>query len=287
MKPDPRQLACVMAIVAVAAGAASAASPTLERIRQSSTIALGYRDASPPFSFRDREGRVLGYSVDLCTRAAAALQKQLGLKELRIEWTALDAANRFDAVAAGRVDAECGTSTITLTRMEKVDFTVPIYVDGGAVLVRARAKLNRLADLKGRKVAVIPGTTSEQALVAALNAVDARAILTPVKDGAAGLAALVDGSVDAYAGDRILLSSLRQRSKAPQDLAFVAGDFSYEPYAIAVRRDDPDFRLALNRGLVALYKSGDIDGVFQRWFAGLGKPGPLLHSMFYLNALPD
>jgi ABC-type amino acid transport substrate-binding protein len=116
---------------------------------------------------------------------------------------------------------------------------------------------------------------------------DARVILAPVKDGAAGLEELSAGRVDAYAGDRIVLSNLRLRARNPREFDFIPGDFSFEPYAIAVRRDDPDFRLAFNRGLVAMYKNGDIDTVFLRWFSGLGKPGALLHSMFYLNRLPD
>jgi ABC-type amino acid transport substrate-binding protein len=289
MTPALRPFRFVAALcLLVAAGVAVAGSPTLERIRQSGTIVLGYRDGAAPFSFRDRDGRVLGYSVEMCARAAAHIQKQLGLAQLKIEWTPLDAANRLDAVAAGRVDAECGTTTITLTRMEQVDFSVPIYVDGGAIMVRKRARLNRLADLKGRKVAVIAGTTTEQAVVTALNAADARgAVLVPVKDGAAGLAELLSGRVDGYASDRIVLTSLRERAPVPRDLEFIAGDISYEPYAIVVRRDDPDFRLALNRGLVAMYKNGDIDIVFQRWFSSLGKPGTLLNSMFYLNSLPE
>ena len=282
-----RPILLAAALCALLAATAQAASPTLERIRETGVLVLGYREGAAPFSFRDGAGRVLGYSVELCTRAATTIQKQLGLQQLRIEWTPLDAANRLDAVAAGRVDAECGTTTITLGRMELVDFTVPIYVDGGAVLVRTKARLRKLADLRGRRVAVIAGTTTEHALLDAFNALDARVVLVPVKDGAAGLAELAAGRVDGYAGDRIVLTNLRQRVTNPKDLELLAGDFSFEPYAIAVRRDDPDFRLALNRGLVAMYKNGDIDAVFQRWFAQLGRPGPLLHSMFYLNALPD
>jgi ABC-type amino acid transport substrate-binding protein len=267
--------------------AAEAASPTLDRIRQAGAITFGYREGAPPFSYRDREGRVLGYSVELCVRVAAAVQKALGLPELKVEWLPVDATNRLEAVTSGKVDAVCGTTTITLSRMESVDFSLPIFVDGGGVLVRSKSKLARLADLKGRKIAVIAGTTTEYALVDGLNALGVQAVLVPVRTGAEGVALLAQAKVDGYAGDRVVLADLRLRSRAPGALTFVAGDFSYEPYGIALRRDDPDFRLAVNRTLANLYRSGDIDAVFQRWLGALGQPGPLLHAMFYLGALPE
>ena len=275
------------ALVIALASPAWSASPTLERIRNSGTIQLAYRDGAAPFSFKDRDGKVRGYSVELCERAADAIGKALKLPPLKIAWKAVEANTRLDAVAKGEVDIECGTTTITLARMEKVDFSVPIFVDGGSVLVRANAKLTRLADLKNRRVAVIPGTTTEQALVAHLSALDAPATLVPVKDGADGLAQLLAGKVDGYASDRVVLTQLRQRAPKVDSLAFVDSDFSYEPYALVVRRDDPDFRLAVNRALVGVYKSGEIDGIFQRWFAAFGRPGPLLHAMFYMQRLPE
>jgi ABC-type amino acid transport substrate-binding protein len=275
-----------MACIGVAQGAA-AASPTLERIKQTGSIVFSYRNGAPPFSFKDREGRVRGYSIDLCVRVAAAIQKALAIPELKIDWVSHEASTRLEAVASGKVDADCGTTTITLSRMQTVDFSVPIFVDGGGVLVAARSKLARLANLKGKRIAVIGGTTTEQALVGALNAIDASAVLVPVTNGAEGMALLTEGKVDGYAGDRTVLANLRLRARNPGALAFVAGDFSYEPYGLALRRDDPDFKLAVNRALVNLYRTGDIDGIFQRWLGALGKPGTLLHAMFYLSTLPE
>ena len=115
----------------------------------------------------------------------------------------------------------------------------------------------------------------------------AKCELVPVADAAAGLAQLASGKVDGYAGDRIVLVSLRAGSADPAKLAVLDSDFSFEPYALVVRRDDPDFRLAVNRALVEIYRSGDIDDIFFRWSGALGRPGPLLHSMFYLNTLPE
>jgi ABC-type amino acid transport substrate-binding protein len=284
-----RSLAVVVAAVAgLAVAPVDAASPTLERIRTAGTIRLAYREGAGPFSFKDRDGTVRGYSVELCGEVAKSIQAALALPSLKVDWVAVDAAERLDAVASGRADVECGTTTITLSRMEKVDFSVPIFVDGGAVLVKAPAdKTVRLADLKGRRVAVIAGTTTEAALRKALDVIEAPATIVPVKTGEEGVAALVAGKVDGYAGDRVVLAGFKVRDPKARDLAFVENDFSFEPYALVVRRDDPDFRLAVNRALVGLYRSGGIDAIFLRWLGPLGRPGPLLHSMFYLNTLPE
>jgi len=280
-------LALGIAGAGLAPGIAAAASPTLDRIKETGVIKFGYRDNAVPFSYKDREGRIRGYSVELCLLVAGAIQKELALPELKIEWLPVEASNRLDYVTSGKVDAVCGTTTITLSRMKTVDFSLPIYVDGGSVLVRAKSKLARLADLKDKRIAVISGTTTEEELVRGLNAIAAPAVLVPVKTGAEGMAMLTKGAVDAYAADRVVLAYLKLRAPDPKAYTFVIGDFSFEPFGLPMRRDDPDFRLAVNRALANIYRTGDIDGIFQRWLGALGIPGPLLHSMFYLNALPE
>src|SRR5262249_11526014 len=138
-----------------------------------------------------------------------------------------------------------------------------------------------------RRVAVIAGTTTEHALVAAMNLQNAAATLVPVKNGAEGVALLSSGKVDAYAGDRVVLAGFKLRDNEGKSLELFDSDYSYEPDALVVRRDDPDFRLAVNRALAELYKRGGIDQVYQRWLAPLGPAGPLLNAMYYLNAIPD
>lgn len=262
------------------------ASPTLERIRKSGRITFAYRDGARPFSFRER-GQVRGYSAELCLRIAAQVQKRLGLSDLKIEWAAASAPASIDLVADGKVDAACGTATMTLGRMQRVDFSLPIYIDGGTVLVRADAKLAGLADFNGRKVAVTSGTTTEKALRQRLKAAGATATVVTVSDGAAGMALLAKGEVAGYAGDRTMLVALRAAAPDSADYALIAGDFSIEPYALVLPRNDPDFRLAVNAGLVDIFRSGEIDAIFQHWLAGLGEPSPLLHALIYLNTLPE
>ena len=281
--------ACAAAHLLLVVTLASAAepSPTLTRIKTDATIHLGYRSGAAPFSFKERDGRVRGYSAELFTHIATALQKRLGLPALKTEWVALDADTRLDAVASGRADIECGTTTMSLSRYEKVDFSLPIFIDGGSVMVQESSKIERFADLDGRTIAVIPGTTTDRGLKRQLGVIGAKATLVAVKDGAQGVRLLASGKVDAYAGDRIVLIGLRSTASEPEKLRLLETDFSYEPYALVVRRDDPDFRLAVNRALVEIYRSGEIDPIFHRWLGALGEPSPLLNAMFYLSTLPE
>jgi len=267
---------------------AAAASPTLDRIKATGTITFGYRDGAAPFSVRQRNGQVRGYSVELCEKVAAAVGKALGVPNLKVAWKAVDSETRIADVAAHTIDAECGTTTITLSRMERVDFSVPIFVDGASALVRGgRDAPTSIAGLAGKKIALMPSTTTEPALRKALSIAGVDATLVRVKDGAEGVAALLSGKVDAYASDRMLLAKLKIDDPKAGELAILDNDFSYEPYGIVVSRDDPDFRLLVNRTLIGMFKSGEIDPIFIRWLGPYGKPGPLLNAMFYLNSLPE
>jgi len=282
-----RLAAAALLCLAVGAAGAAQASPTLDRIKKDGVIRLGYRSGAAPFSFKERDGTVRGYSVELCTRIAEAVQKRLALPALKLEWLGLDADDRLDAVASGRIDIECGTTTISLSRYEKVDFSLPIFIDGGSVLVSDASKVERLADLDDKKIALIRGTTTDAALVRQFGAFGVKPQLVAVRDGAEGVRMLAQGKVDAFASDRILLIGLRSTAAEPEKLRLLDSDFSFEPYALVVRRDDADFRLVVNRALVELYKSGGIDPIFHRWLGGLGQPGPLLNAMFYLSTLPE
>jgi ABC-type amino acid transport substrate-binding protein len=282
------QLALVLLAAFALCGESGAASPTLDRIKASGTITFGYREGAAPFSARQRSGQVRGYSVELCEKIAAAVGRSLGIANLKVAWKPVDSETRIGDVVSRKIDAECGSTTITLSRMERVDFSVPIFVDGGSALVRAgRDAPQTVTALAGKRIAVMPSTTTETALRKALAVTGAGATIVPVKDGAEGVAALLAGRVDAYASDRMLLAQLKIDDPKGGELAFLENDFSYEPYAIVVPRDDADFRLLVNRTLISLYKSGEIDPIFIRWLSPYGSPGALLNAMFYLNAFPE
>lgn len=141
---------------------------TLKKIKASNTLTLGYRESAPPFSFPGPDRRPVGYSVDLCKHIASAVQKQLGLKDMKLNWVPVTAENRIDLVVQGKIDLECGTTTATLARQERVDFSLMTFVDGGSLLTNADLDLRGVGDLAGKRIAVIPGTTTEAALAIVL-----------------------------------------------------------------------------------------------------------------------
>jgi len=259
---------------------------TLKKIRDSKSIALGYRTDSPPFSFTGPDGQPAGYSVDLCKRVQASVERALNVGPIAIKWVQVTAANRFDQVISGAVDLECGNTTITLGRQERVDFSNMTFIDGGAVLVLEESKLGRLSDLAGKTVGVKPGTTTETSLKAALKdrLIDARVV--NVKDEAEARAALNEKRIDGYAADRIVLAGQVILTRSDVKYRLIQDDFSIEPYGLMMRRD-PAFRLAVNRAISQTYRSGAIKDIFDRWLAPLGKPGPLLSAMYYLNTTPE
>jgi ABC-type amino acid transport substrate-binding protein len=261
-------------------------SGTLNRIKESSTVNLGYRASAPPFSFPGPDGRPVGYSVDLCTHVAAAIQKQLGTN-LKLNWVPVTAENRIDMVAQNKVDLECSTTTASLSRQERVDFSVMTFVDGGSLLTRADSMLTGVSDLSGKRIAVIPGTTTETALAKFLKEQFVTVDFVRVKDHVQGLAAVDNGTVDAFASDRVALIGIAVTSENPSRYGLAHLLFSYEPYGLMMRRNDADFRLAVNRALAALYRSGDIAPIYQKWFGGLGKPTPAIQAMYLLNGLPE
>ena len=259
---------------------------TLKKIRDAKTITLGYGADSPPFSFTGADGQPTGYSVDLCKRVHTGVERALGAGPIAIKWVPVTAANRFDQVTSGAVDLECGVTTITLGRQERVDFSNMIFIDGGAVLTLAESKLARLSDLAGKTVGVKPGTTTETALKTALKdrLIDAR--IVSVKDDVEALAALNERRIDGYAADRIVLAGQVIRARSDIKYTLIQDDFSVEPYGLMMRRD-PAFRLVVNRAISQTYRSGAIAEIFDRWLAPLGKPGPLLSAMYYLNTIPE
>jgi len=260
---------------------------TLGKIKASGTLNIGYRESSPPFSFMGPDKRPVGYSIDLCMHVAGAIQKQLGLANLKLGWVPVTAENRIDMVVQGKVDLECSTTTASLSRQERVDFSLMTFVDGAGLLTTTAAKLRGSADLAGKRIAVIPGTTTEKALAEYLKAEFVTVETVRVKDHAQGLAALEQGQADAFASDRGILIGLAVTSKDPARFALPDLTFSYEPYALMMRRNDAAFRLTVNRALAALYRSGGVVPIYERWLGVFSKPSTPLQVMYLLNALPE
>ena len=260
---------------------------TLKKIKDSGTIVMGYREQSLPFAFRGDDGKPTGYSVDLCQRIATGIQQQLKLAKLDVKWVPVTPENRITSVVNGTIDLECGSTTASLSRQEQVDFSNMTFIDGGSLLVKLGANMSTLQDLSGKKIGVVPSTTTDGAIRAVLQKALVNAEIVPVTDHRGGLAALESGSIDAYASDRVILIGLAATAKDPGQFAIAEQYLSYEPYAFMLRRGDAPFRLAVNRVLASLYRSGEIIPIYARWFGKLGQPSKILVAMYALYALPE
>jgi ABC-type amino acid transport substrate-binding protein len=276
----------VLALFAAAAAQAQALDGRLKKIAQSKTITLGYRTDAMPFSFT--EGKVVdGFSVDLCKRVVASIERQLNVKSLQVKWVPVTTQSRFDAVAKGAVDMECGASTITLTRMKQVDFSSVIFVESTGLLVKAAAGLRSLSDMTGKKIAVVAGTSNERAVQAQLKRRLISATVAPYKSREEALAALEEGRADAFASDKLLLVGAATGAKDPKSFALLPEDLSIEPYGIVLPRGDSSLRLAVNTGLAQLYASGEIVEIFRRWFEAFGTPPGIILAAYALGAIPE
>ena len=239
---------------------------TLKKIKDSGTIAIGYREQSVPFSFRGNDGKPAGYSIDLCQRIVTGVQQQLKLPKLDVKWVAVTPETRIASVVTGTIDLECGSTTNSLSRQEQVDFSHMTFVDGGSLLVRATDKMAAFQDLSGKKIAVIPGTTTDTAVRAALQKAFVTAQIVPVKDHREGLTALEGGNVDAYASDRVILIGLAVTAKDPAQFAISGQYLSYEPYGLMLRKDDTAFKKVVDAAMTNIYKSGQINAIYGKWF---------------------
>jgi ABC-type amino acid transport substrate-binding protein len=190
-------------------------------------------------------------------------------------------------VEKGEADIECGTTSITLDRQEKVDFSNEIFIESGGVLVLADSGIQGLVSLSDKKVAVIPGTTTEKRLVKALERKHISARMVEIKDAQEGIKALDAKEVDAYAGDQLTLVGQMAQSKDLSRYAMLTQQFSIDPYGLALPRGDADFRLAVNRALAQVYRDGAIEQIFTGAFGPDAMPSEILKVVFLINAYPD
>lgn len=278
----------LLVAVALLSGAALAENPdTLAKIRAAKSIAVAFSADSLPFSFVGSDNQPAGYSIDLCKRVIAALGRATGVGDLKINWMVDTVPNRIALVASGKADMECANTTQSLARLQQVDFSNLIFVDGGGFLVRADSDVNGFGDLAGKSIAVTSGTTTQKRLEKVLKDRLINAKVVEVKDGVEGVAMLESKAVAAFASDKIKLVGLAAQAKDPKMFALLSEDLSFEPYAFMLPRNDSAFRLEVNRALTQVYLSGEIDPIFNKWLGPLGRPSGLLAAMYLLNAIPE
>jgi ABC-type amino acid transport substrate-binding protein len=274
-------------LLTATAAHAQALEGRLKRIAETKAIAIAYRADAVPFSFANDSKQPDGYSIELCKRIASSIGHQLGIHGLKINWVPVTVQSRFEAVSKGRADMECGSSTMTLTRMKEVDFSSIIFVESTGLLVKAAAGARSIQDLSGKKIAVVAGTTNERAINAQLKRRQLDVTVVALKSRDEALGALEDGSADAFASDKLLLFGAATKAKDPGSLRLLADQLSVEPYAIVLPRGDAAFRLAVNSGLARIYAGDEIAEIFRRWFGALGRPSAVVEAAYLLGAIPE
>jgi glutamate/aspartate transport system substrate-binding protein len=281
-------LASCAVLLAAAAGPAAGQEirPTLDKIKETGVIQLGNRASSRPFSFLGSDGRPTGFSVDLCVQVADAIKESLKLPGLKVAWVTVTPADRIGQLVKGNIDLECGSTTITFGRMEQVAFSHMISVDGGSLLATVDSGIGAVRDLAGKRVGVIPNTTTQKAIAAALAGASIQATVVPVAEHGEGLRGLEEGRLDAYASDRILLAGLLATAGNPAKLRLSDEFFSYEPYGLMMRRGDNAFQAQVNRTLSTLYRSGLVQ-IYERWFGPFATASPLTKALYLLHSWPD
>ena len=262
---------------------------TLERIKQTGTVRIGFRESEPPMSFLDKENKPTGYSIDLCTRIVNEVKSTLEKQDISIEFVPVTTSNRFEAIVDGKIDILCGSTTKTISRSELVDFTQQTFVTGASLLSLKQTGVDDIAGLQGKKVAVVKDTTTIGHLNKALKAAVIDASVIPVNTASEGMKALVAGEVDAFASDQVVLIGLVINHEEGTEKFHIADDvFSFEPFALAVKRNDSNFRLLADRTLSRLNRSGQITPIYVKWFGRFTKEVPtLLQAMYILNSTPE
>lgn len=280
-----KMIVIVMLVGIIFPASVSAFSGTLKRIEETGVMRIGYRSFQPPMSSLTDSGVPEGYSIDLCTHIAKGVQNAVG-KEIDIQYVQVTAANRFNALSQNEIDILCGSTTVTLSRRELVDFTQLTFITGGSYLTMKGAKIENNFD--GKRFGVVKGTTTASALAALFKDVGVSAEIIMIDSTDAGFEALENKEIDAFCADQVVLIGLVLRSGDPKKYSVLPGLFSYEPFALAVRRNDADFRLVADKVISGLYRSNEIEQIYTRWFGNFSNIRPsAFEAMVQLNSIPE
>jgi glutamate/aspartate transport system substrate-binding protein len=275
MKIEDSSMRIVPQLLGAAIAAALISTPviaeeltgTLKKIKESGTITLGHRDASIPFSYiADASGKPVGYSHDIQLKIVEAIKKQLDMPELNVRYNLVTSQTRIPLVQNGTVDVECGSTTNNAERAQQVDFSVGIFEIGTRLLSKQNSSYKDFEDLKGKNVVTTAGTTSER-IIKAMNADKQMGMnVISAKDHGESFQMLESGRAVAFMMDDALLAGEMAKAKKPDDWAVTGTAQSYEIYGCMVRKGDESFKKAVDDAIVATYKSGEINTIYNKWF---------------------
>ena len=260
----------------------------LKTIQESATVKIAYRTDSRPFSFVGPGGRPLGYSIELCERIAKHLETELRLPKLDIKWVLVDTPTRFEAIINGAADMECGSTTVSLSRLKMVDFSSLIYAESTGVLIKNGSGIFRFDNMAGKKkIGVIAGSTNARAIREQLQRRNITATLVEFRDREEGVGRARQGELDGFATDKLVLLALAQAANL-RDYALLPDDLSFEPFAIMLPRNDWAFRLAVNTGLARVFRSGEVVELYTKFFSSFARqPSSWIGAIFTFGGLPE
>ena len=239
---------------------------TLKKIKDTGAITLGHRESSVPFSYYDDKQQVIGYAMDLCNRIVEAVKRDLKLAKLDVKLNPVTSATRIPLMANGTVDLECGSTTNNLERQKQVAFTITHFVTANRFVSKLASKFKTVDDLKGKTIVSTSGTTNIKQITEINSQKNLGMNILTAKDHAEAFLMVETDRAAAFVMDDILLFSLVASSKSPKDYVISADALSVEPYGIMLRRDDPAFKKVVDAAMIAIYKSGQINAIYEKWF---------------------
>jgi glutamate/aspartate transport system substrate-binding protein len=272
--------ATLLASVVVCAQGAFAASATLDKIKASGAVTMGVRESSIPMSYTTGDSRFDGFHVEVCRMILNDIKDKLGMSTLRINYQPVTAQNRMPLVQNGTVDIECGTTTNNTARQRDVNFANTLYVEEVRIAVKANSGINSISQLAGKKVATTTGTTSVQLLRKHEKATGVNFDEVFGKDHSDSFLLLESGRADAFVMDGSILAGNIANAKNPKDYKIVGEVLSTEPIAIMVRKDDPQFKAAVNAAIAKIVANGNMPKLWDKWFL---KPIPPKNSVVGLE----
>jgi len=257
---------CLLLLAGASSGAvAQARADTMARIRESRVITLGVREAARPFSYLNEQKQPVGYSVDLCLNAVEEIKRELKLSDLKVQYKVVSGPERIPKLLSGEIDLECGSTTNTRARQEKVDFSYTFFVASMRLLTPKNVQVDSVKDLNGLAVALSKGTTSEKLFNQLANG-ELHAQLQTFTSNTEAYKALKEGRVRAFPQDDSLLLGLASNDKALDTLQLSNLALSVEPYAVMARKGDTALLAAVDRSLAQLYASGGVNALYNKWF---------------------
>lgn len=275
----------VLVLFAITPLCAAELTGTLKQINQTGKIKIGYRKDLPPMSFENEVGKPVGYSIDLCTQVVKKVENTLG-REITLEFVPVTTQNRFDALTAGKIDILCGATTRTISRGKVVDFSQLTFVTGASFITLA--KTDNSKGFNGKKIGVTADSTTAAALKTLLEETGVEAEVVLTKSSEEGFRALNKKKIDAFASDQVVLIGLAIASGQPKSYHVSPNLFSYEPLALALRRNDADFRLEADSVITGLYRSEKILEIYDKWFGLFAKQrSSAFQALTKINAIPE